>query len=98
MSTPELLAALERYWGYSSFRPLQERIVQSLLGGNDTCVVMPTGRQVALLSIAGAGLGQDRGGYLPADCADAGPGNAASTNGNSRSRVEQRAGHRGAIA
>src|SRR5438270_12257522 len=43
MSSPELLAALERYWGYSSFRPLQERIVQSLLGGNDTGVVMPTG-------------------------------------------------------
>jgi ATP-dependent DNA helicase RecQ len=43
MSSPELLAALERYWGYSSFRPLQERIVESLLGGNDTCVVMPTG-------------------------------------------------------
>ena len=43
MSSPELLAALERYWGYSSFRPMQERIVQSLLGGNDTCVVMPTG-------------------------------------------------------
>jgi ATP-dependent DNA helicase RecQ len=43
MSSPELLAALARYWGYSSFRPLQERIVQSLLGGNDTCVVMPTG-------------------------------------------------------
>ncbi|HEX3738442.1 MAG TPA: RecQ family ATP-dependent DNA helicase [Terriglobales bacterium] len=43
MSSPELMAALERYWGYSSFRPLQERIVQSLLGGNDACVVMPTG-------------------------------------------------------
>ncbi len=43
MSSPELLAALERYWGYSSFRPLQERIVHSLLDGNDTCVVMPTG-------------------------------------------------------
>jgi ATP-dependent DNA helicase RecQ len=43
MSSPELLAALERYWGYSSFRPLQERIVQSLLGEKDTCVVMPTG-------------------------------------------------------
>jgi ATP-dependent DNA helicase RecQ len=43
MSSPELLAALLRYEGYSSFRPLQERIVQSLLDGNDTCVVMPTG-------------------------------------------------------
>src|SRR3954452_17078095 len=35
--------ALTRYWGYESFRPLQERIVRSLLAGRDTCVVMPTG-------------------------------------------------------
>ena len=42
-SAPDLLAPLRRYWGYNSFRPLQERIVQSLLGGHDTCVVMPTG-------------------------------------------------------
>src|SRR5438309_8592941 len=43
--TPEsdLLTPLRRYWGYSTFRPLQERIVRSLLGGRDTCVVMPTG-------------------------------------------------------
>ena len=39
----DLLAALRRYWGYNSFRPLQQRIVQSLLGGRDACVVMPTG-------------------------------------------------------
>jgi len=39
----DLLTPLRRYWGYSSFRPLQERIVRSLLGGHDTCVVMPTG-------------------------------------------------------
>ena len=42
-SATELLGALRRYWGYDSFRPLQERIVRSLLGGQDTCVVMPTG-------------------------------------------------------
>jgi ATP-dependent DNA helicase RecQ len=42
-SSADLLAALHRYWGYSSFRPLQERIVESLLRGHDTCVVMPTG-------------------------------------------------------
>src|SRR6202046_5927059 len=39
----DLLAPLRSYWGYSSFRPLQERIVRSLLAGRDTCVVMPTG-------------------------------------------------------
>ena len=39
----DLIEPLRRYWGYNSFRPLQERIVRSLLGGNDTCVVMPTG-------------------------------------------------------
>src|SRR5437016_14489201 len=39
----DLLTPLRRYWGYSSFRPLQEKIVRSLLNGHDTCVVMPTG-------------------------------------------------------
>ena len=43
MAEVDLLAPLRRYWGYSSFRPLQERIVRSLLAGHDTCVVMPTG-------------------------------------------------------
>jgi ATP-dependent DNA helicase RecQ len=43
--TPEvdLLTPLRRYWGYNTFRPLQERIVRSLLADHDTCVVMPTG-------------------------------------------------------
>src|SRR5436309_284866 len=40
---PDLLTPLQRYWGYSSFRPLQQQIVQSLVAGHDTCVVMPTG-------------------------------------------------------
>ncbi len=39
----DLLSSLRRYWGYDSFRPLQERIVRSLLAHRDTCVVMPTG-------------------------------------------------------
>jgi ATP-dependent DNA helicase RecQ len=39
----DLLGTLRRYWGYDAFRPLQEKIVHSLLGGHDSCVVMPTG-------------------------------------------------------
>jgi ATP-dependent DNA helicase RecQ len=42
-SSEETLAGLRRYWGYNSFRPLQERIVTTLLSGHDACVVMPTG-------------------------------------------------------
>jgi ATP-dependent DNA helicase RecQ len=40
---PALLDALRRYWGYESFRPLQERIIRSLVAGHDAAVVMPTG-------------------------------------------------------
>jgi len=43
ISEAELLAALRRHWGYDSFLPLQERIVQSLIAGHDSCVIMPTG-------------------------------------------------------
>ena len=39
----DLYAALKRYWGYDTFRPMQERIIQSLLAGSDAAVVMPTG-------------------------------------------------------
>ncbi len=40
---PTCSLPLRRYWGYDSFRPLQERVVRTLLAGRDTCVVMPTG-------------------------------------------------------
>jgi ATP-dependent DNA helicase RecQ len=39
----DLHAVLRRYWGYSEFRPLQGRIVQSLIAGQDCAVIMPTG-------------------------------------------------------
>ncbi len=34
---------LERYLGYSDFRPAQRRVVQSVLAGRDTLAVLPTG-------------------------------------------------------
>lgn len=34
---------LQRYWGYDSFRPLQKEIIESVLAGNDTLAVLPTG-------------------------------------------------------
>jgi ATP-dependent DNA helicase RecQ len=39
----DLHSVLRKYWGYDEFRPLQERIVASLIGGHDCAVIMPTG-------------------------------------------------------
>ena len=36
-------AILQQYWGYSSFRPLQEDIIRSVLDGKDTLALLPTG-------------------------------------------------------
>lgn len=34
---------LKKYWGYDTFRPLQDQIIQSVADGNDTLGLMPTG-------------------------------------------------------
>lgn len=34
---------LQKYWGYSSFRPLQEDVINSIIEGKDTLALMPTG-------------------------------------------------------
>ena len=37
------LEILKRYYHYDSFRPLQEEIISSVLAGNDTLALLPTG-------------------------------------------------------
>ena len=41
--TQQCLDLLKRYWGYDSFRGIQEDIIRSILEGRDTLGLMPTG-------------------------------------------------------
>ena len=34
---------LKRYWGFEAFRPMQEETIRSVLGGQDTLALLPTG-------------------------------------------------------
>jgi len=42
-SSDTLESALARYWGYTSFRPLQREAMDAVLAGRDSIVVLPTG-------------------------------------------------------
>lgn len=43
MVNPQIGEALKRYFGFDTFKGNQEAIIESLLAGNDTFVIMPTG-------------------------------------------------------
>jgi ATP-dependent DNA helicase RecQ len=40
VSLPDIL---ERYWGYTSFRPLQQEAMEAVMAGRDSLLVLPTG-------------------------------------------------------
>jgi ATP-dependent DNA helicase RecQ len=42
-SDSALAAVLEKFWGYSSFRPLQREAMSAILCGRDSLVILPTG-------------------------------------------------------
>lgn len=58
----EILQILKRYWGYNSFRESQEDIIFSILKGQDTLALLPTGGgksicfQVPILKLDGIGI------------------------------------------
>ncbi|MDR2885286.1 MAG: RecQ family ATP-dependent DNA helicase [Rikenellaceae bacterium] len=45
----DLEGALKKYWGHDVFRPVQRAAIESVLGGRDTLVLMPTGGGKSLL-------------------------------------------------
>src|SRR6204780_4818076 len=43
ISSPPLLPLLKQYFGFASFRPLQEEIICDALAGRDVFALLPTG-------------------------------------------------------
>ncbi len=43
MQKPLASEILKKYWGYAAFRSMQEDIIDSVLAGNDTLALLPTG-------------------------------------------------------
>ncbi len=41
--SPDLLALLKQYFGFATFRPLQEEIIRDALAGKDVLALLPTG-------------------------------------------------------
>ncbi len=43
LATMNKIEILEHYFGHSAFRPLQEEVVDAILGGEDVLMILPTG-------------------------------------------------------
>ena len=43
LETGNIHKILREYWGFASFRPLQEDIINAVLQGKDALALMPTG-------------------------------------------------------
>ena len=43
-SADKIFEMLKRYWGFTEFRPVQERIIRSAMAGRDTLALMQIGR------------------------------------------------------
>lgn len=62
MNNTDIHEILKKYWGYNSFRELQEEIITSILNGSDTLGLLPTGGgksitfQVPTLAIEGMAI------------------------------------------
>lgn len=62
MNNTDIHEILKKYWGYNSFRELQEEIITSILNGYDTLGLLPTGGgksitfQVPTLAIEGMAI------------------------------------------
>ncbi len=62
MTIQKAKEALQHYYGYSSFRPMQQEIIQSIYEGKDTLVLMPTGGgksicfQIPAITMDGIGI------------------------------------------
>src|SRR5256885_4149494 len=88
-SATDLLTPLRRYWGFDSFRPLQELVVRSLMAGHDSCVVMPTGGGKSLCYQLPALVSEKTaGGVSPIVSSVEGQGGAPAPNGNSAAVAE----------